>query len=159
MLLPESNRYYILGFFLLGRPNHTWPIEPPSRGINPPFKGPSKFQCLILSTLNSTIIFKIESCPPQMLNSKWSNKSPNFRWIMDSLSNVYRVYHPIRSDQTKSSILGGWWIVPPIYIEFISLIGKVKYLLVHYKEELKILQQISLQVGCLVSTKVNKEDE
>ena len=78
---------------------------------------------------------------------------------MDSPSNVYRVYHPIWSDQTKAPILGGLWIVPPIYIDFISPIGKVKYLLVHYKEELKILQQISLQVGCLVSTKVNKEGE
>ena len=78
---------------------------------------------------------------------------------MDSLSNVYRFYHPIRSDQTKAPILGGLWIVPPIYIDFISPIRKVKHLLVHYKEELKILQQISLQVGCLVSTKVKKEDE
>ena len=60
---------------------------------------------------------------------------------MDSPSNVYRVYHPIRSDQTKAPILGGLWIVHPIYIEFINSIGKVKYLLVHYKEELKILQQ------------------
>ena len=85
-----------------------------------------------------------------MLNSKWSNKSPNFRWIMDSPSNVYRVYTPIRSDQTKSSILGRLWIVLPIYIEFISPIEKVKYLLVHYKEELKLIQQISLEVGCLV---------
>ena len=59
---------------------------------------------------------------------------------MDSPSNVYRVYHPIRSDQTKASILGGLWIVPPIYIEFINPIRKVKYLLVHYKEEFKILQ-------------------
>ena len=47
----------------------------------------------------------------------------------------------------------------PIYIKFISPIKKVKYLLVHYKEELKIQQQISLQVGCLVSTIVNKEDK
>ena len=75
-----------------------------------------------------------------MLNSKWSNKSPNFRWIMDSPSNAYRVYTPILSDQTKSPILGR------ISIEY-------------YKEELKILQQISLQVGCLVSTIVNKEDK
>ena len=45
-----------------------------------------------------------------------------------------------------------------MYIEFINPIGKVKYLLVHYKEELKIVQQISLEVGCLVSTIVNKED-
>ena len=59
---------------------------------------------------------------------------------MDSLSNLYRIYHPIRSDQTKAPILGGLWIVPPIYIDFISSIEKVKYLLVHYKEELKILQ-------------------
>ena len=78
---------------------------------------------------------------------------------MDSPSNVYRVYTPIRSDQTKSSILGRLWIVLPIYIEFISPIEKIKYLLVHYKEELKILQHISLQVGCLVSTIVNKEDK
>ena len=75
-----------------------------------------------------------------MLNSKWSNKSPNFRWIMDSPSNVYLVYTPILSDQTKSPILGRLWID-------------------YYKEELKILQQISLQVGCLVSTIVNKEDK
>ena len=68
---------------------------------------------------------------------------------MDSTSNVYRVYHPIRSDQTKGLNLGGLWIVPPIYIEFINPVRKVKYLLVHYKEELKILQQISVQVGCL----------
>ena len=78
---------------------------------------------------------------------------------MYSPSNVYRVYHPIRCDQTKAPILGGLWIVPPIYIDFIIPIRKVKYLLVHYKEELKIIQQISLQVGCLVSTLVNKEDE
>ena len=71
-----------------------------------------------------------------MLKSKWSNKGPHFRWIMDSPSNVYRVYTPIRSDQTKSWILGILWIVPPIYIEFISPIEKVKYLLVHYKDEL-----------------------
>ena len=77
---------------------------------------------------------------------------------MDSPSNiVYRVYTPIQSDQTKSSILGRLWIVLPIYIEFISPIEKIKYLLVHYKEELKILQQISLQAGYLVSTEVNKE--
>ena len=86
-------------------------------------------------------------------------QKPNFGWIMDVPSNVYWVYHPIQSDQTKAPILGGLWIVPPIYIEFISPIKKVKYLLVHYKEELKIIQQISLQVGCLVSTIVNKEDE
>lgn len=55
---------------------------------------------------------------------------------MDSPSNVYRVYTPIPSDQTTSPILGGLWIVPPIYIEFISPIEKVKYLLVQYKEEL-----------------------
>ena len=55
-------------------------------------------------------------------------------------SNVYRVYTPIRSDQTKSPILGRLCIVPLIYINFISPIEKVKYLLVHYKEELKILQ-------------------
>ena len=55
---------------------------------------------------------------------------------MDSPSNVYGVYTPILSDQTKSPILGRLWIVPPIYIEFISPIEKVKYLLVHYKEEL-----------------------
>ena len=55
---------------------------------------------------------------------------------MDSPSNVYRVYTPIRSDQTKSPILGILWIAPPIYIEFLSPIEKVKYLLVHYKEEL-----------------------
>jgi len=78
---------------------------------------------------------------------------------MDGSSNVYQVYTPIRSDQTKSPILGRLWIVPPIHIEFISPIKKVKYLLVHYKEELLILQQISLQFGCPVSTKVNKEDE
>ena len=78
---------------------------------------------------------------------------------MDSPSNVYQVYHPIWSDPIKAPILGGLWIVPPIYIEFIIPIRKVKYLLVHYKKELEILQQISLQVGCLVSTKVNKEDE
>ena len=78
---------------------------------------------------------------------------------MDGSSNVYQVYTPIRSDQTKSSILGRLWIVPPIYIVFIIPIKKVKYLLVHYKEELLILQQISLQFGCPVSTKVNKEDE
>ena len=46
---------------------------------------------------------------------------------MDSPSNVYRVYTPI---------LGRLWIIPPIYIEFISPIEKVKYLLVRYKEEL-----------------------
>ena len=34
-----------------------------------------------------------------------------------------------------------------------------KYLLVHYKEELKIIQQLTLQVGCLVSAIVNKEDK
>ena len=51
---------------------------------------------------------------------------------MDSPSNLYRFYQPYR---------------------------KVKYLLVYYKEEINILQQISLQVGCLVSTKVNKEGE
>ena len=62
---------------------------------------------------------------------------PNFRWIMDSPSNiVYRVYTPIQSDQTKSPILGRLWIVPRIYIEFISPIEKVKHLLVHYKEEI-----------------------
>ena len=55
---------------------------------------------------------------------------------MDGSSNVYQVYTPIRSDQTKSPILGRLWIVPPIYIEFISPIKKVKYLLVHYKEEI-----------------------
>ena len=77
---------------------------------------------------------------------------------MDSPSNAYRVYTPIRSNQTKAPILGRLCIVPPIYIKFINPIEKVKYLLVHYKEELKILQQISLQVGCLVSTKVNKGD-
>ena len=42
----------------------------------------------------------------------------------------------IRSDQTKASILGRLWIVRPIYINFITPIEKVKYLLVHYKEEL-----------------------
>ena len=78
---------------------------------------------------------------------------------MDSPSNVYRVYTPIQSDQTKAPILGRLCIVPPIYIKFISPIEKVKYLLVHYKEEFKILQQISLQVGFLVSAIVNKEDE
>ena len=78
---------------------------------------------------------------------------------MDSPSNVYRVYTPIRSVQTKSLISGRLRIVPPIYIEFINPIKNVKYLLVHYKEELKILQQISLQVKCLVSTQVNKEDQ
>ena len=79
---------------------------------------------------------------------------------MDSPSNiVYRVYTPIQSDQTKSPILGRLWIVPRIYIKFISPIKNVKYLLVHYKEELLILQQISLKFGCPVSTKVNKEDE
>ena len=78
---------------------------------------------------------------------------------MDSPSNVYRVYTPIQSDQTKSSILGRLWIVLPIYIEFIRPIENIKYLLVHNKEELKILQQISLQVGFLVSAIVNKEDE
>ena len=57
----------------------------------------------------STLIFRIESRPPHMLNSKWSNKGPNFRWIMDSPSNLY---------------------------DFINPIEKVKYLLVHYKEEL-----------------------
>ena len=31
-----------------------------------------------------------------------------------------------QSDQTKALILGGLWIVPPIYIEFISPIEKVK---------------------------------
>ena len=78
---------------------------------------------------------------------------------MDSPSNVYRVYTPIWSDQTKALILGRLCLVPPIYIKLINPIEKVKFLLVHYKEELKILQQISLQVGCLVSTIVNKEDE
>ena len=65
----------------------------------------------------------------------------------------------IRSDKKRASLLGRLWIVPPIYIDFIIPIGNVKYLLVHYKEELTILQQISLQVGCLVSAKVNKEGE
>jgi len=97
-------------------------------------------QQLFLSTLNSTTIFRIESCPPQMLNSKWSNKSPNFRWIMDIPSNASRVYTPIQSDQIKAPILGRLWID-------------------YYKEELKILQQISLRVGCLVSTILNKEDK
>ena len=78
---------------------------------------------------------------------------------MDSPSNVYRVYTPIQSDQTKSPILGILWIIPSIYIEFVSPIENVKYLLVHYKEEFKILQQISLHVGFLVSAIVNKEDE
>ena len=55
---------------------------------------------------------------------------------MDSPSNVYRVYQLVQSDQTKAPILGGLWIVPPIYIDFISPIEKLKYLLVHYKEEL-----------------------
>ena len=56
---------------------------------------------------------------------------------MDSPSNiVYRVYTPIQSDQTKSPILGILWIVPRIYIDFISPIEKVKHLLVHYKEEI-----------------------
>ena len=59
---------------------------------------------------------------------------------MDSPSNVYRVYTPIQSDQTQSTILGRLWID-------------------YYKEELKILQQKSLQVGCLVSTIVNKEEK
>ena len=39
----------------------------------------------------------------------------------------------IRSDQTKALILCRLWIVPPIYIDFISPMRKVKYLLVHYK--------------------------
>ena len=95
-----------------------------------------------------------------MLKSKWSNKGPNFRWIMDSASNiVYRVYTPIQSDQTKSPILGRLWIVPRIYIDFIIPIIKDNYLLIHYKEDPKILQQISLQDGYLVSTIVNMEDE
>ena len=68
---------------------------------------------------------------------------------MDIPSNVYQVYTPI---------LGILCIRPPIYIKFISPIKKVKYFLVHYKEELKILQQISLQVGCLVSAIVSNED-
>ena len=56
---------------------------------------------------------------------------------MDSPSNiVYRVYTPIQSDQTKSPILGRLWIVPRVYIDFISPIEKVKHLLVHYKEEI-----------------------
>ena len=71
-----------------------------------------------------------------MLKSKWLNKGPNFKCIMDSPSNVYQVYTPIWSDQTKSPILGRLWLVPPICIEFINPIEKVKYLLVHYKEEL-----------------------
>ena len=54
---------------------------------------------------------------------------------MDSPSNVYQVYTPIQSDQTKSSILDRLWIFPPIYIEYIIPIEKVKYLLVHYTEE------------------------
>ena len=62
---------------------------------------------------------------------------------MDSPSNVYRVYTPIRSDQT----LGRLWIVLPIYIEFIIPIEKIEYLLVHYKEELKILQLVVIFVG------------
>ena len=78
---------------------------------------------------------------------------------MDSPSNVYRVYTQIRSDQTKAPNLVRLRIVPLIYIDFIIPIENFKYLLVHYKEELKILQQISLQVGCLVSTIVKKEDE
>ena len=45
---------------------------------------------------------------------------------MDSSSNVYQVYTPIQSDQTKAPILGRLWIVPPIYIDFISPIEKVK---------------------------------
>ena len=76
-----------------------------------------------------------------MLKSKWSNKGRNFRWIIDSPSNVYRVYTPIQSDQTKSPILGRLWIVPLIYIKFISPIEKVKYLLVHYKEELNLFDR------------------
>ena len=75
-----------------------------------------------------------------MLKSKWSNKGPNSKWIMDSPSNVYRVYSPIQSDQVKVPILGRLWVD-------------------YYKEELKILQQISLEVGCLVSTIVNKEEK
>ena len=78
---------------------------------------------------------------------------------MDSPSSAYRVYTPIQNDQTKAPILGILCIVPPIYIKFISPIEKVKYLLVHYKEEFKIFQQISLQVGFLVSAIVNEKDE
>ena len=55
---------------------------------------------------------------------------------MDSPSNVYRVYTPIQEDQTKPPILGRLWIVPLIYVEFTIPIEKVKYLLVHYKEEI-----------------------
>ena len=66
---------------------------------------------------------------------------------MDSPSNVYGVYTPILSDQTKSPILGRLWIVPPIYIEFINHIEKVKYLLVHYKEELKFSNKYHYKLG------------
>ena len=55
---------------------------------------------------------------------------------MDGSSNVYQFHTPIRSDQTKSPILGRLWIVPQIYVKFISPIEKVKHLLVHYKEEI-----------------------
>ena len=82
-------------------------------------------------------------------------KSPILGGLFQCISSLY----PIRNDQTKAPILGRLSIVPPIYIKFISPIEKVKYLLVHYKEELKILHQISIQVGCLVSAIVNKEDE
>ena len=45
---------------------------------------------------------------------------------MDSTSNVYRVYHQIQSDQTKAPILGGLWIVPPMYIDFIPQFELIK---------------------------------
>ena len=54
---------------------------------------------------------------------------------MDSPSNVYE-FIPQFEVIKKSSILGRLWIVPPIYIKFISPIKNFKYLLVHYKEEI-----------------------
>ena len=114
----------------------------------------------------SVMVALLVKCDWAYLKEKPHNVTPNafrqqpFLSTLNSIAmNHVLPQCSIRSDQTKASILGRLCIVPPIYIDFIIPFGKVKYLLFHYKEELTILQQISLQVGCLVSAKVNKEGE
>ena len=74
---------------------------------------------LFLSTLNSTIIFRIESCPPIC---------------------------SIQSDQTKASILGGLWIVPPMYMESIPQFEVIKQnpqFQVDYGQSLQFISSLS----------------